>query len=73
MRSIFAAPAIILCAAAPIQACAAQAVPIPDTPAGRYASAFLDAFNSADAAQLERYNALSAEGLRLRTGSSFTT
>ena len=58
MRSIFAAPAIILCAAAPIQACAAQAVPIPDTPAGRYASAFLDAFNSADAARLERYNAL---------------
>lgn len=54
--SILAAPAIILCAA-PIQACAAEAVAIPDTPAGRYASAFLDAYNSADAAQLERYNA----------------
>jgi D-alanyl-D-alanine carboxypeptidase len=58
MRYLVSAPAIILCAMAPGQAGAAQAVPIPDTPAGRYASAFLDAYNSADPAQLERYNAL---------------
>src|SRR5688572_20794901 len=55
MRYILAVPAIVLLAAAPI-ACRAQA-PLPDTPAGRYASAFLNAYNSADAAELERYNA----------------
>ena len=58
MRSIFAAPAVVLVAVAPVQACAAESVRLPDTPAGRYASAFLDAFNSADRARLERYNAL---------------
>jgi D-alanyl-D-alanine carboxypeptidase len=31
---------------------------LPDTPAGRYASAFLNAYNSADLRELERYNAL---------------
>lgn len=58
MRYMFAAPAIILCAIAPVEAQAAQAVPIPDTPAGRFASVFLNAYNSADATELERYNAL---------------
>jgi CubicO group peptidase (beta-lactamase class C family) len=48
----------MLCAIAPVEAHAAQAVPIPDTPAGRYASAFLNAYNSADPKELERYNAL---------------
>jgi CubicO group peptidase (beta-lactamase class C family) len=58
MRSIFAAPAVVICAMTPVAACSQQAVALPDTPAGRYASAFLDAYNSADPAQLERYNAL---------------
>jgi D-alanyl-D-alanine carboxypeptidase len=58
MRSIFAAPAILLCALAPVEAQNVQAVPIPDTPAGRFATTFLNAYNSADPRQLERYNAL---------------
>ena len=58
MRYIFAAPVIALCAAASVQAATPQAIPLPDTPAGRYASAFLGAYNSADPARLERYNAL---------------
>jgi CubicO group peptidase (beta-lactamase class C family) len=56
MRHMLAIPAVVLLAAAPV-ACRAQAA-IPDTPAGRYASAFLKAYNSADPAELERYNAL---------------
>jgi CubicO group peptidase (beta-lactamase class C family) len=55
---MFAAPAIISCLISPVEALAAQAVTLPDTPAGRYAAAFLHAYNSADAAELERYNAL---------------
>ncbi|MDQ4087591.1 MAG: beta-lactamase family protein [Pseudomonadota bacterium] len=58
MRYIFAATAIVCCATAPVGAAAPEAVPIPDTPAGRFASTFLTAYNSADPAQLERYNAL---------------
>lgn len=58
MRYLFAAPAVMLCAIAPAQAQNSQAVPIPDTPAGRFATAFLNAYNSADPAELERYNAL---------------
>jgi D-alanyl-D-alanine carboxypeptidase len=34
------------------------AVDLPDTPAGRFERIWLDAYNSADRAQLERYNAL---------------
>jgi CubicO group peptidase (beta-lactamase class C family) len=48
----------MVCAMAPAQAQNAQAVPIPNTPAGRFASAFLNAYNSADPAELARYNAL---------------
>ena len=36
----------------------ASTVAIPDTPAGRFVSVFLDAFNSADPERLERYRAL---------------
>ena len=54
IRHMFAVPAIVLLAAAPIES-GAEA-PLPDTPAGRYASAFLNAYNSADAGELERYN-----------------
>ena len=57
MRFLFAAPAMMLCAVAPAASPTAQAVPIPDTPAGRFASAFLNAYNSADPRELERYNA----------------
>lgn len=55
MRSMFAAPAVILCALAPVQA---QAAALPDTPAGRFVAVFLKAYNSADPQQLARYNAL---------------
>ncbi|HEV2866658.1 MAG TPA: serine hydrolase domain-containing protein, partial [Allosphingosinicella sp.] len=58
MRYLSAAPAIVLSALAPAGAQAPQEVPIPDTPAGRFATTFLNAYNSADPAQLERYNAL---------------
>jgi CubicO group peptidase (beta-lactamase class C family) len=40
------------------EARAAPAAPIPDTPAGRFASVLLKAYNSADPEELERYNAL---------------
>jgi D-alanyl-D-alanine carboxypeptidase len=50
------APAVVLLAIAPAAAQPAQ--PLPDTPAGRFVSVFLDAYNSSDAQQLERYNAL---------------
>lgn len=56
MRSIFAVPAMVLVAAAPAVAPAQTA--LPDTPAGRFVSVFLDAFNSADAKRLEQYNAM---------------
>src|SRR5687767_414470 len=56
MRHLLAVPAIVLLATAPAEVRSQTA--IPDTPAGRYASAFLKAFNSADPAQLERYNKL---------------
>lgn len=55
---LFAAPAVMLSSLAPVEAQAAQAVPIPDTPAGRFASVLLNAYNSADSKELERYNAL---------------
>lgn len=58
MRSLFAAPAIICCALAPVEAQVGQAVPLPDTPAGRFETVFLNAYNSADPRELERYNAL---------------
>lgn len=60
MRALFAAPAIVICAIGPAQAQTVQAVPLPDTPAGRFASTFLNAYNSADPEQLQRYNALYA-------------
>ena len=56
MRPLFSAPAVILCALAPAEAQTAQA--LPDTPAGRFVSTFLKAYNSADPKQLERYNTL---------------
>ncbi len=56
MRYVFAAPAIVMLAAAPVEAQTAQ--PLPDTPAGRFVSVFLKAYNSADLKELERYNAL---------------
>lgn len=58
MRYLLAASAIMVCAIAPVAAQNVQAVPIPDTPAGRFASVFLNAYNSADPAELARYNAL---------------
>jgi len=58
MRHMFVAPAILVCAIAPAEAETFQAVPIPDTPAGRFASTLLNAYNSADPKELERYNAL---------------
>jgi CubicO group peptidase (beta-lactamase class C family) len=42
----------------PVAAPAMQAVAIPDTPAGRFASVLLKAYNSADREELARYNAL---------------
>jgi CubicO group peptidase (beta-lactamase class C family) len=56
MRYAIAVPAITLLAAAPVEVRAEVA--IPDTPAGRFASTWLKAYNSADPAALERYNAL---------------
>ncbi len=44
-------PAIVLAQAAPAPA-------LPDTPAGRFVTVFLNAFNSADPKELEKYNAL---------------
>jgi D-alanyl-D-alanine carboxypeptidase len=58
MRYWFAAPVALLCAIAPVQAQQAQRAPLPDTPAGRFVSVFLDAFNSADVAKIEHYRAL---------------
>ena len=58
MRYIFATPAIMLCSLAAAEAPVAQAVPIPDTPAGRFATVLVNAYNSADPKELERYNAL---------------
>lgn len=64
MRYLFAMLAMFLAATTAIEAQAAQApqaaraVPIPDTPAGRFASTLVNAYNSADPAQLERFNAL---------------
>ena len=55
MRHMLAVPAVVLLAAAPIAV--RSQTPLPDTPAGRYAAAFLKAYNSADAGELERYNA----------------
>lgn len=55
MRSVLALSALIL----PAITVAALAAPIlPDTPAGRFVSVWLRAYNSADPRQLERYNAL---------------
>ncbi|MDP9414224.1 MAG: beta-lactamase family protein [Pseudomonadota bacterium] len=51
-----AVPAIVLLVAAPAELRAQVA--IPDTPAGRFASTWLKAYNSADPKELERYNAL---------------
>lgn len=56
MRYGLAVAAVVALAAAPVELRSEPA--LPDTPAGRYASAFLNAFNSADPAELERYNAL---------------
>lgn len=58
MRSSFAAPVVLMCAAVTTAQPAVQAVALPDTPAGRFETVFLDAYNSADPAQLLRYNAL---------------
>jgi CubicO group peptidase (beta-lactamase class C family) len=55
---VLAAPAMVAASPAPVEAPAAQAVPIPDTPAGRFASVLLGAYNSADPKQLERFSAL---------------
>lgn len=55
MRNLLAVPAIVLLATAPVEVRSQTA--LPDTPAGRYASAFLSAYNSTDAGELERYNA----------------
>jgi D-alanyl-D-alanine carboxypeptidase len=56
MRPMLSVPAIVLLAAAPVEL--RSETPVPDTPAGRYASAFLKAYNSADPRELERYNKL---------------
>jgi CubicO group peptidase (beta-lactamase class C family) len=56
--AIVAAPAMVASSLELVKAPAAPAVPIPDTPAGRFASVLLAAYNSADPKQLERYNAL---------------
>jgi CubicO group peptidase (beta-lactamase class C family) len=56
MRYLFAAPAIMLVAIAPVQS--QTAAPFPDTPAGRFASVFLNAYNSADPEVLERFKTL---------------
>lgn len=56
MRYMFAGAAIVMLAVAPVEAQTAQ--PIPDTPAGRFVSVWLEAYNSADPKKLERYNAL---------------
>lgn len=44
----------------PPQAPAPAPVALPDTPAGRFVTVFLKAYNSADPAELEKYNALYA-------------
>jgi D-alanyl-D-alanine carboxypeptidase len=56
MRYVSALPVIALLATASVQAQSLAA--IPDTPAGRFASVWLQAYNSADPEQLERYNSL---------------
>jgi D-alanyl-D-alanine carboxypeptidase len=55
MRYQAAIPALVSLMAAP--AAAHGQVALPDTPAGQFVSVFLDAYNSADRATLERYNA----------------
>jgi CubicO group peptidase (beta-lactamase class C family) len=55
--ALLAAPATAA-SPAPVGAPTLQAVAIPDTPAGRFASVLLNAYNSADRGELERYNAL---------------
>lgn len=55
---LFAAPPQMASALAPVEAHAGRSASIPDTPAGRYASAFLSAYNSAYPKELERYNLL---------------
>lgn len=49
-------PTIVLLAAAPVKAQLPAA--IPDTPAGRFVSTWLNAYNSADPKELQRNNAL---------------
>ncbi|MDP3676593.1 MAG: serine hydrolase domain-containing protein [Novosphingobium sp.] len=57
MRRYFLAMlTIVLLATAPVEAQSPAA--IPDTPAGRFVSVWLSAYNSADPKELERYNAL---------------
>lgn len=58
MRHRFAATALMVCAIAPLHAQTVQAVPLPATPAGEFVSVFLNAYNSADRGELERYNSL---------------
>jgi len=55
---LLAAPAAVARPLAPVKVPAARAVPLPDTPAGRFASTLLNAYNAADLKALERYNAL---------------
>jgi CubicO group peptidase (beta-lactamase class C family) len=56
MRYLVAAAAFVLLWIAPLHA--QTAVPLPDTPAGRFVTTFLDAYNSADRSKLEQYNKL---------------
>jgi len=56
VRSMIAVPAFVLFLAASVHARAEVA--LPDTPAGRFVSTWLKAYNSADPKELARYNAL---------------
>lgn len=53
---MFIVPAVVLMAAAPAAAQPAQS--LPNSPAGRFVSVFLDAYNAADTQALAQYNAL---------------